>query len=380
MSAPPCLLVSGDFVKTGGMDRANHALASHLARSGREVHIVAFGIDDELRRTPGIVFHPVPKPGGSYTLALPLLDGFGRRWAKRLTSRSPGARVIVNGGCSRWGDVNWVHYVHAAHRPQVRRGMARWLASEWNHHRWLHDERAALTQARIVIANSQRTRRDVIERLGVDPARVKVVYLGVDADRFAPATADEKMCERRALGLDEHRPIVAFIGAMSDRRKGFDLLFDAWAMLCRDGNWDAQLLVVGAGAEVPAWQSAAAAVGVESRMRFLGLRDDVPRILRASDLLVAPARYEAYGLSVHEALCCGVPAMVSESAGVAERFTPAMSGWLLPDRLTPAHLAARLRDWQRGAIGGVDQLPALSNTLRAHTWDEMAAEISRFMS
>jgi glycosyltransferase involved in cell wall biosynthesis len=290
--------------------------------------------------------------------------------------------VIVNGGCCRWGDVNWVHYVNAAHRPQVRRGMVRWLASEWNHHRWVNDERLALTQARVVIANSHRTRRDLIERVGVDPDRVHVVYLGVDADRFAPPTpAQRAQARRELLGIADDRPIVAFIGAMSDRRKGFDIVFDAWTILCRDAarSWDAQLLVIGAGSEVRAWQSAAAAAGVESRVRFLGLRDDVHEILRACDLLVAPTRYEPYGLSVHEALCCGVPAMVSESAGVAERYPATLSGWLLPDRLTPAALAARLRNWQRGAIGGLHELPALSDTLRAHNWDQMAAEISRLI-
>jgi glycosyltransferase involved in cell wall biosynthesis len=379
MSGQPFLLVSGDFVKTGGMDRANHAMASHLASQGREVHIVAFRIDDELRRTPGVVFHRVPKPGGSYTLALPLLDRLGRRWAKRLTNEC-GARVIVNGGCCRWGDVNWVHYVHAAHRPQVRHGLPRWLATSWNHHRWVIDERLALTQARIVITNSRRTRDDLIERVGVDPTRVHVVYLGVDAERFAPVTRERKAGARRELGIDEHRPIVAFIGAMSDRRKGFDIVFDAWTLLCREaGRWDAQLLVIGAGAEVPKWQNAAADAGIESRVRFLGLRADVPEILRACDLLVAPSRYEPYGLSVHEALCCGVPAIVSEAAGVAERYPPAMSRWLLPDRLTPAELASRLRDWQRGAIGGLDELPALSDTLRARTWHHMAAEMSRLI-
>ena len=49
---------------------------------------------------------------------------------------------------------------------------------------------------------------------------------------------------------------------------------------------------------------------------------DVPNLLRAADCLVAPTRYEAYGLGVHEALCCGLPGIVSADAGVAERYSP----------------------------------------------------------
>ncbi|MDK2408772.1 glycosyltransferase [Aphanizomenon sp. PH219] len=54
-------------------------------------------------------------------------------------------------------------------------------------------------------------------------------------------------------------------------------------------------------------------------INFLGFRADVPNLLRAADCLVAPTRYEAYDLGVHEALCCGLPAIVSADAGVDER-------------------------------------------------------------
>jgi glycosyltransferase involved in cell wall biosynthesis len=55
------------------------------------------------------------------------------------------------------------------------------------------------------------------------------------------------------------------------------------------------------------------------RVRFLGFRTDVPEIPSALDGLVHP-RYEAAGLSVHEALCRGLPAIVTACAGVAERY------------------------------------------------------------
>ncbi len=205
------LLVSGDFVKTGGMDRANHALAIYLARQGNEVHIVAFRIDEELRRTPGVVFHRVPKPGGSYTLALPLLDWMGRAWARKLAVKD--CCVVVNGGCCQWHDVNWVHYVHAAHQPEVRKGLARWAASAWNHRRWLDDERRAMLGTRIVIVNSERTRRDVIERIGVNADRVRVIYYGVDSEQFRPAREGEKEECRRKLGWNPERATIAFVGA-----------------------------------------------------------------------------------------------------------------------------------------------------------------------
>ena len=121
-SGPGYALVSGDFVKTGGMDRANYALASYLARRGHPVHLVAHRADDDLMGQGPVAFHRVPKPLGSYLLAEPLLDRAGRRWAARVASA--GGRVVVNGGNCAWGDVNWVHYVHAAWPP--RGGQAAW--------------------------------------------------------------------------------------------------------------------------------------------------------------------------------------------------------------------------------------------------------------
>ena len=72
------LLVSGDFVKTGGMDRANYALASYLADRGDVVELVAHRVASDLLARPNVVFHRVPKPLRSYLMGGPLLDRAGR--------------------------------------------------------------------------------------------------------------------------------------------------------------------------------------------------------------------------------------------------------------------------------------------------------------
>ncbi len=74
----PYLLVAGDFVKTGGMDAANHALASYLADTGNRVHLVATRVAQDLAVRSNVTFHRVPKPADSYILAEPLLDRAGR--------------------------------------------------------------------------------------------------------------------------------------------------------------------------------------------------------------------------------------------------------------------------------------------------------------
>ncbi len=189
-------------------------------------------------------------------------------------------------------------------------------------------------------------------------------------------TPDERAAARAVLRMDATAPLAVFIGALGDRRKGFDALFDAWQTLCLDPAWDVDLVIVGVGAEVEAWERRAAASGLERRMSFLRFRSDVSRILAAADLIVHPSRYEAYGLGVHEALCRGLPAIVSASAGVAERLPADMRPLTLPDPIAAGDLVARLRVWRQDLSGWRGRAEAAGGMLRRRTWDHMAADIA----
>lgn len=367
------LIVTGDFVTTGGMDRANHALASYLARRGDEVHLVAHRVGEDLLAFPNVTFHRAPKPAGAYLLGAPLLDRVGRYWAKRISAL--GGRVIVNGGNCRWADVNWVHYVHSTYSPEVSGAAHRRLKSTWAHHRFVAAERTALPQARIVIANSKRTASDLTSLVGVLEERVHIVHYGCDPDAFRPATPDERGATRARLGWPTRQPVVAFVGALGDRRKGFDTLFKAWTSLCASSDWDANLAVIGAGAELRAWRGRAIDAGISSRIDFLGFRQDVPEILAACDSLAAPSRYEAYGLGVQEALCCGLPAIVSGSAGIAERYPPELSGLLLRNPDDAVELAHRLQVWRAQADAMREPCALLSAELRRNTWTQAMEQI-----
>jgi glycosyltransferase involved in cell wall biosynthesis len=368
----PYLLVSGDFVPTGGMDRANLALACGLAGRGHHVHLVTHRADAELTNRLNVTVHRVPKPVGSYFLGEPLLRWAGRRWARRIAGQ--GGRVLVNGGNCFFGDVNWVHYVHAADRSPVRGGPLRRFKAWWTRRSGRAAERRALRQARFVLANSDRTRRDLLELLDLPSDRVRTVYYGTDPDRFRPISAEERLRIRRGEGWPESRPVAVFVGGLGDRRKGFDRLFAAWRRLCL-GEWDVDLVVIGSGAELPAWQARAEGAGLTDRIRFLGFRRDVPDLLPACDLLVAPTRYEAYGLGVHEALCCGIPALVSRTAGVAEHYPAELADFLLDDPEDDVDLARRLLRWRTGGRNVHTTLAALTERLRGRTWDVMVAEM-----
>ncbi|MEO7649708.1 MAG: glycosyltransferase family 4 protein [Bryobacteraceae bacterium] len=354
----PYVLVAADFVRTGGMDRANLALATSLAERGHPVHVVTHRADEALSASPNVTVHRVPRPAGSNFLGEGLLNIAGRRCASSLRARD--AAVLVNGGNCDWHDVNWVHYVHAAWRDP---GAS--LRAKLTHNVFLRNERSIVPRCRLVFANSVRTRQDLIERLGVPAERIHVVYYGT-----------EKAIETTG---PLSRPRVAFIGAMSDRRKGFDTLFAAWRTLCADSRWDADLVVIGTGRALPAWKQRAEEAGLAARIEFAGFQRDVPSILRSCSALVSPVRYEAFGLAVQEALCLGVPALVSRDAGVAEVYPGELSALLIPDPEDAQDLVERLRHWRNRAAEYRQALAPLSARLRAYTWRDMAERMTTLM-
>ena len=368
----PWIIVTGDFRPHGGMDRANFALARYLAEAGCPVHLVTHRACSEITDIKNVTVHPVWRPFGSDLIGRPLLARAGRSWAGKLAAQ--GARVVVNGGNCNWGDVNWVHHVHAAYRPDNPAGRARAWKAQVAYAQALQAERNVLPKCRIDICNSQRSRQDIVERLGVPAERARVVYLGCDPEELALISTSERESARRVLGVVDERPLVAFVGGLGDRRKGFDTLFAAWADLCRDPQWDGELVVMGSGAELPTWRQKAEELGITKRIHFLGFRHDVPHVLAACDLLVHPARYEAYGLGVHEALCRGLPAIVTADAGVAERFPEPLQWLLLRDAEDVGQLKDLLQTWRERRRQTAAQVAAWCAQLRSRTWEQVAAE------
>ena len=378
----PWLLIAGDFAPLGGMDRANHALAVYLAglqeespapkpqRSPR-VQIVAHRVWPDLAQSSAVAFHRVRRPLGSHLLGAPLLAAAGERRARGFQGR-----VIANGGNADAGDVTWVHYVHAVYTPE-HRGIAARVRGRSAHRYYLARERRTLRRARIVICNSRRTAADVSDEAGVPIERTRVVYYGSDPVTFGSITPAERTAARAELGWPADRPVVVFVGALGDRRKGFDRLFEAWRQLCADGAWDADLAVLGHGRDAAAWERRARDARLDRRIRFLGFREDVARVLAACDLLVHPARYEAYGLGVHEAICRGLPAIVSASAGIAELYPAEVSDLLIRSVEDASEIADRIHRWRWDVEDAASRMRGFSEALRSRTWRQMSMEIEQ---
>ena len=106
------LLATGDFTTLGGMDRANYALASYLARRGDAVRLIAHRVDPELAATAGVEPRLVARPFGADLAGAPLL---ARAAARAAGALGPTDRALMNGGNGAIGTPTWIHYLHAAY-------------------------------------------------------------------------------------------------------------------------------------------------------------------------------------------------------------------------------------------------------------------------
>jgi glycosyltransferase involved in cell wall biosynthesis len=178
--------------------------------------------------------------------------------------------------------------------------------------------------ARHLIAVSMAGKANLV-RQGVPPERVSVVYNGIDFPD--PATLPRRDQVLASLGLPADALVLGTI-ARVHWAKGFRTVLAALPGLL--GRYPRlHYVVAGKGKHYDEIRAAASALGFGERIVFLGIRHDVPALLRAFDGFVLPTLKEAMGISFVEAMAAGVPCVGTRVGGVPEVITPE-TGILVP--------------------------------------------------
>jgi len=155
---------------------------------------------------------------------------------------------------------------------------------------------------------------------------------GIPTDEYAP-NPDTRAQWRQAHGIEPRATVVTHIGRFAFQ-KNHALLVEAFAQV--RSNAPLYLLLVGGGELENAVREQVAALGLESRVRFLGIRADVADILRASDAFVLSSRWEGNPMSVMEAMAAGLPVVSTAVGGVPELVREGETGLLVPSEDTGA--------------------------------------------
>ena len=152
---------------------------------------------------------------------------------------------------------------------------------------------------------------------------VRVLPNPIDADRFKPVSAAEKQRLRAQWKLPQDRPIVLFLSVLRPK-KGAHMLLQAWPQILQQTP-DALLWIVGGGE--PGYQQylarMAQSLGVADSVRFEGrVAEKVATCYQAADIYVFSTLFvEGWGLSLSEAMACGLPCVTSESRVTRDIYT-----------------------------------------------------------
>jgi glycosyltransferase involved in cell wall biosynthesis len=184
--------------------------------------------------------------------------------------------------------------------------------------------------------------KDSLIAEGVPQEKVVRIYNGVDTEVFIPLVRNEK--DQYCKYLTE-RPVKNVIGLVGNlvEMKGLIYFIKAIPPILRQFP-ETLIIVIGEGALRHELEAEVARENLSDRVRFLGrISPLIPRLVGAMDILVQPSLIESFGLTVAEAMSCGVPVVASCVGGLSEIIEDGVCGYLVPPRDSDA-LAAKVID------------------------------------
>jgi len=221
-------------------------------------------------------------------------------------------------------------------------------------------ERDGLHAADHIIAVSQRTKTVAVERYGIPPEKISVVYNGVFLHEKIPSF------EIPELVRNEKR--ILFMGRVTFQ-KGPEYFVEA-ARLVLNEIPDARFVMAGNGDLLPRMIRRVAELRMGSRFHFPGFMrgKDVQHMYSMATLYVMPSVSEPFGIAPLEALQCGAPILLSKQSGCAE----VLPGALTVDFWDVRRMADRILDVLNHPDMAAESLRMCRQALQALTWDRAA--------
>lgn len=281
----------------------------------------------------------------------PLLRGYAQRrylaWRYERISRGGCYDLVIGHGDAQRQDILFLHNLIHRANELVPGGEAGKLGSAGRFH-------AAILRGRrfrLCLANSGLMRDDIIARFSVPAEMVRVLHPGYDPQRFRPDAAHSARGEMlQRLNLPEGTVLIGLVTSGDLRKRGADILLQAFSRLPAELRSVSGLVIVGKDHTRP-YEEQAAALRINEQVLFLEPRTTVEEIYRGLDIMVHPAHIEEFGVIIQEALACGLPVITSRRVGAAELLDPDLV-LAAPDGPAITELLSRMiaqpgmrRDW-----------------------------------
>ena len=235
--------------------------------------------------------------------------------------------------------------------------------------------RFALRHADKVIANSEHT-RDTLLEMGIDLARITVVYPGVDVSVFRPGLDVTGL--RESLGIRPDEKLVFSVGRLS-RRKGFDQMIRAVSQL-RAADIPVRYVIAGIGEDADYLDSLIREHNLHDIAHRIGSvsEADLPRWLNACDVFAMPNREingdnEGFGMVFIEAAACGKVSLAGNAGGTGSAVLDGETGLRINGASLEAVAAALRRLLDDDQLRNEMASHAYERATQCFSWDAVAA-------
>jgi len=320
------LLLLGSQMETGGAQRVLLNQADWFHQQGYAV-TVAFLYDKEMLQTewqknaafPIVNLHARRPGAGGLGNLFRLMSGIFRTW-----------RLI----CSRNFDAieTFTHHSNLIGLPLA------WLCGVpvriATHHGRIHNFSKYLQKihswminggiATKLVAVTEPTQQAAIDE-GIQSTRIEVIHNGV---QISDVSQEIKDCIRTELAIPLDGKCLISVGRLATE-KGHAVLIDAFSHVAAVFPL-AHLVLAGGGALMDELKSTAQAGGFGDRIHFLGVRNNIPELLAASDLFILPSHSEGLPMALLEALAMGIPTVCTAVGGIPEVIRDGKTGRLVP--------------------------------------------------
>ena len=229
--------------------------------------------------------------------------------------------------------------------------------------RWLYARAAAK-----VVTTGEALRGQLIEDLGIEPARIVSVPTGIDTERFAPG---ERAKARASLGLPGDKVLVGIVATLRSW-KGHRYLIEACAAISSGVG----LVIVGDGPQREAIEALVAAKGMADRVWMPGNQNDVLPWLQAMDIFVLPSyANEGVPQALIQAMLVGLPCVTTSAGSIGELARDNETGLVIPVQDSQAIRNAIVRltaePELRGLLGTAARTHCLEHCSLAQMLDRM---------
>lgn len=205
-----------------------------------------------------------------------------------------------------------------------------------------------------------------IRREGLHGNNIKVIYNGIEIDRFAlqKGTAEQTI------------PIFCNVAVPNRKAKGHEDLINAFAIVLKRLP-NARLKLIGDGCLLPALKQQAAELGISANIDFLGRSFDIPTLLQDVTAFVLPSHSEGISNALLEAMAMGIPAVVTSVGGNLEVVQDGRTGVMVETR-NPGSIAQGML----AIVSDVEKLRAMGHAAResvvaGFSFDKMITEYDR---